>query len=68
MELERLEGTLRTVQLALEILTGACATLPDPEADAPLEDGGDKGGLKDDEEGKYSIALLKIAMTNSEFR
>lgn len=32
-ELEHLENTLRTVQLALEILTGACATLPDPLQD-----------------------------------
>lgn len=32
LELEKLEGKLRTVQLALEVLTGACATLPDPEA------------------------------------
>ncbi|KAK0465459.1 armadillo-type protein [Desarmillaria tabescens] len=30
IELERLEARLRTVQLALEILTGTCATLPDP--------------------------------------
>ncbi|KAL4070726.1 ARM repeat-containing protein [Scleroderma citrinum] len=30
LELEHLENRLRTVQLALEILTGACATLPDP--------------------------------------
>lgn len=35
MELERLERKLRTVQLAVEILTGVSATLPDsdPEAD-----------------------------------
>ncbi|KAH0838109.1 ARM repeat-containing protein [Lanmaoa asiatica] len=30
LDLERLENKLRTIQLALEILTGACATLPDP--------------------------------------
>ncbi|KAH7886017.1 ARM repeat-containing protein [Phlebopus sp. FC_14] len=30
LDLERVENRLRTVQLALEILTGACATLPDP--------------------------------------
>jgi hypothetical protein len=30
VELERIEGRLRTVQLALEILTGICARLPDP--------------------------------------
>ncbi|KAJ3731951.1 armadillo-type protein [Lentinula guzmanii] len=32
IELEQLEATLRTVQLALEILTGVCATLPEPSA------------------------------------
>lgn len=31
IELERIETTLRTVHLALEILTGVCATLPEPE-------------------------------------
>ncbi|CCL98163.1 uncharacterized protein FIBRA_00157 [Fibroporia radiculosa] len=30
VELQRLETKLRTVQLALEILTGLCASLPDP--------------------------------------
>lgn len=47
VELERLENKLRTVQLALEILTGACATLPDPisesqegEPDAEEDDEG----------------------------
>jgi len=30
LELGHLETRLRTVQLALEILTSACATLPDP--------------------------------------
>ena len=43
-DLERLENTLRTVQLALEILTGVCATLPDPgpaaeEEGAETDDG-----------------------------
>jgi hypothetical protein len=31
IELERLERRLRTVELAVEILTGISATLPDPE-------------------------------------
>ena len=31
IQLETLEARLRTVQLALEILTGASAVLPDPE-------------------------------------
>lgn len=44
VELERLERRLRSVQLALEIMTGVCATLPDPEpestGDGPDEDEG----------------------------
>ncbi|KAI0706300.1 ARM repeat-containing protein [Cerioporus squamosus] len=55
LELERLETRLRTVQLALEILTGMCATLPDPEvfaggheADAAAPDGVDEEN-EDDE-------------------
>ncbi|KAI0082315.1 ARM repeat-containing protein [Panus rudis PR-1116 ss-1] len=38
MELQRLEEKLRTVQLALEILTGVCASLPDAE----MEEGGNE--------------------------
>ncbi|KAF5368331.1 hypothetical protein D9758_002154 [Tetrapyrgos nigripes] len=50
LELEQLEGRLRTVQLALEILTGACATLPDPSP-ASAEDETDEAvdGMEDDE-------------------
>ncbi|KAF8346997.1 armadillo-type protein [Amanita rubescens] len=49
LELEKLEGRLRTVQLALEVLTGACATLPDPEVGGPDEEGeeGDDNGEED---------------------
>ncbi|KAH9065579.1 ARM repeat-containing protein [Lactarius vividus] len=36
--LERIETSLRTVQLALEILTGVCATLPDPVFDPSADD------------------------------
>ncbi|TBU46133.1 ARM repeat-containing protein [Dichomitus squalens] len=48
LELERLETRLRTIQLALEILTGMCATLPDPEmfsgaTDADGEDDNEAG-------------------------
>ncbi|KAJ7442557.1 hypothetical protein B0H11DRAFT_1932335 [Mycena galericulata] len=45
IELERLEARLRMVQLTLEILTGSCATLPDPDPDMPpgQADSGDKG-------------------------
>ncbi|KAH7923890.1 ARM repeat-containing protein [Leucogyrophana mollusca] len=38
VELERLESRLRTVQLALEILTGACAMLPDPVSEPAGEE------------------------------
>jgi hypothetical protein len=38
IELERLESKLRTVQLALEILIGVCATLPDPGPELGAED------------------------------
>lgn len=41
-DLERLESTLRTVQLALEILTGVCATLPDPGPEAAEEEGAEE--------------------------
>ncbi|KAJ6611503.1 armadillo-type protein [Mycena sp. CBHHK59/15] len=48
IELERLEGRLRTVQLALEILTGACATLPDPDPPGPDDD--EEGNEDEDED------------------
>jgi hypothetical protein len=47
IELERLEAKLRTVQLSLEILTGACATLPEPESDTAPGDGGCEDGGED---------------------
>lgn len=37
LRLDALESRLRTVQLSLEILTGVCATLPDPEPDLPKD-------------------------------
>ncbi|KAF7793565.1 hypothetical protein EIP86_004679 [Pleurotus ostreatoroseus] len=48
LELERLERRLRTIQQALEILTGVCATLPDPEPEAA--DGEDEDGDNENEE------------------
>ncbi|TFK26788.1 ARM repeat-containing protein [Coprinopsis marcescibilis] len=44
IQLEALEARLRTVQLSLEVLTGACATLPDPGPDdaADAEDAGNE--------------------------
>ncbi|PIL31313.1 hypothetical protein GSI_06011 [Ganoderma sinense ZZ0214-1] len=49
LELERLETRLRTVQLALEILTGMCATLPDPEVLGGATDAGGQNDNEDDE-------------------
>ncbi|KAI0936900.1 hypothetical protein AcV5_004925 [Taiwanofungus camphoratus] len=48
LELERLETKLRTVQLALEVMTGVCATLPDPEIDMTGEEGESEGGNEDE--------------------
>ena len=42
IELAQLERKLRTVELSLEILTGVCATLPDPEPIADGEEGEDE--------------------------
>lgn len=52
IELAQIEQRLRTVQLALEILTGICATLPDPE---PVAEGGDE-----DEENEGNDACLRL--------
>ncbi|KAJ7159871.1 armadillo-type protein [Mycena crocata] len=49
IELERIEARLRTVQLALEVLTGACATLPDPEGDDKDGDDAEEEGDEDEE-------------------
>ncbi|KAG6919037.1 hypothetical protein DXG01_009747 [Tephrocybe rancida] len=49
IELARLETILRTAQLALEILTGVCATLPDPKSQLPEKEG-EEGGSDDDED------------------
>lgn len=59
-ELEKIEASLRNVQLALEILTGVCATLPDPdpvvedeeeEVDDDDEDADVEGDADMDEDG-----------------
>ncbi|KAJ4472575.1 armadillo-type protein [Lentinula edodes] len=54
LELEQLEANLRTVQLALEILTGVCATLPDPsagiEGETEIEDEDEDEDMADDDE------------------
>ena len=49
MALDRIEAKLRNVQLSLEILTGICATLPDPE-EVEDEDGDDPENDEDVEE------------------
>ncbi|KAF8625190.1 hypothetical protein AX15_005495 [Amanita polypyramis BW_CC] len=67
LELEKLEGKLRTVQLALEVLTGSCATLPDPEPSRPDEedDGeGEEDAADEVEEGKSSGYFDKYCSFN----
>ncbi|EIN13869.1 ARM repeat-containing protein [Punctularia strigosozonata HHB-11173 SS5] len=68
-ELARTENQLRTVQLALEILTGVCATLPDPSGEDPDADNGgevaadvdmdDEAHDEDAQEDGSSIAVTK---------
>ncbi|KAI6047851.1 ARM repeat-containing protein [Pisolithus marmoratus] len=60
LELEKLENRLRTVQLALEILTGAYATLPDPVTEAePSEEDGEE---IEDGDGNMADAAMEDAM------
>ncbi|KAJ7074459.1 armadillo-type protein [Mycena amicta] len=62
IELEYLEGRLRTVQLALEILTGLCATLPDPD---PLNSSDEVENDDDDDQdiGEKEEELGDVDMT-----
>ncbi|KAL9716392.1 hypothetical protein Ac2012v2_000839 [Leucoagaricus gongylophorus] len=48
IELEKIETRLRTVQLSLEILTGVCATLPDPEYELVGEEIEEDGDLEEE--------------------
>jgi hypothetical protein len=57
VELERLENKLRAIQLALEILTGVCATLPDPEADSGPEMPAEGGDDENEGNGTFSAML-----------
>lgn len=57
LQLEAVESKLRTVQLSLEILTGVCAILPDPEPD--LKDEGNEN------EGLLLVVLLSFVVTNT---
>ncbi|KAJ7597426.1 armadillo-type protein [Mycena floridula] len=59
MELELLETKLRTVQLALEILTGTCATLPD--LNDPIEDDSEN---MDDDDASVEDASMDIEEDN----
>ena len=58
-ELERIEAQLRNVQLALEILTGVCATLPD------VEPGADDADLADADEDDDDGAPRSLSLSNS---
>jgi hypothetical protein len=57
LELERIEARLRAVQLALEILTGVCATLPDPDLAVEEEEVVDGEEKDDAQEGVPPRAL-----------
>ncbi|KAF8336322.1 ARM repeat-containing protein [Cantharellus anzutake] len=69
-ELERIEAQLRTVQLALEILSGICASLPDfeddpgDEAEFDIEDSGAGAQGNEDEDALHAgtpITLLSLS-------
>ncbi|KAI9508368.1 ARM repeat-containing protein [Russula earlei] len=53
--LERVETKLKTVQLALEILTGVCATLPDP-------DYGSEATASPDDSATYDVSDCAMAV------
>lgn len=53
-ELEKIETRLRNVQLALEILTGVCATLPDVETS--LDEDHDEG------DGEFRLCLTPLSI------
>lgn len=62
LELERIEARLRAVQFALEILTGVCATLPDPDFGVD-ENAAEEDEEKDEEgaeDGKPCPALIPV--------
>ncbi|KAF9074932.1 ARM repeat-containing protein [Rhodocollybia butyracea] len=65
IELEQLEGNLRTVHLALEILTVVCATLPDPSAGAEEDEneGEDEDEVMEDDEPTMDDINVKAGVT-----
>ncbi|KAI0640125.1 armadillo-type protein [Trametes polyzona] len=66
LELERLETRLRTVQLALEILTGMCATLPDPEVFSGPPGGESQDDNEDeDDEGMEDAQDIDMAVEDT---
>lgn len=68
IELDHLENKLRTVQLALEILTGVCATLPDPDPIPEVQEGEPDAEEDNDSEIEEDMtdgmALDDVPMTN----
>lgn len=69
VELDRLENRLRTVQLALEILTGVCATLPDPDPISEVQEGepdaeDEDNGAEIEEDVTDGMALDDIPIAN----
>jgi hypothetical protein len=52
LELERIESELRVLKMAIELITGICAELPEPDDDAEVV-----SDEEEDEEGEYNRAL-----------
>ena len=61
LNLEQSENRLRTVQLALEILTGVCATLPDPVSGISTDE-------NDEEDPDGADIPIPIRRLNNSFR
>jgi hypothetical protein len=60
LDLDRIETKLRTIQLGLEILTGVCATLPDPESPTEKEayEGPDDDQMDEEEDIDIDISQI----------
>jgi hypothetical protein len=60
--LELIEAKLRTVQLAVEILTGVCATLPEPKVPDTVDEGIDDLDVEEaSDDGKgYCICYMSL--------
>ncbi|KAF9502190.1 ARM repeat-containing protein [Pleurotus eryngii] len=64
-ELERLENVLRTVQLALEIMTGMCAMLPDSEPHGDDEVEGDADLDEETEKPNSDAEMEEVGSTTT---